>query len=210
MPIAENPGSATAPISKTERESANGHKPGILWFTGLPAAGKSTLAAALGRALFENGYQVIVLDGDSLRAGLNANLGFSHADRSENVRRTGEVAGLFVEAGFLVIVALISPYRADRARLRAAYPGEYHEIYVSTPVEICEARDPKGHYRNARHGALRDFTGVSAPYEHPLRPDLEINTTHAEVEKSVQRLLDYVHEKFPRDIQCDGLWRNHR
>jgi bifunctional enzyme CysN/CysC len=195
-PPAETAGPTTAFISRTEREKANGHRPGILWFTGLPAAGKSTLASALGRLLFETGYQVVVLDGDSLRTGLNVNLSFSREDRSENVRRAGEVAALFAEAGFLAIVALIAPYRSDRERLRSRHAELYHEIYVSTPLQVCEARDPKGHYRNAREGALRDFTGVSAPYEHPLQPDLEIDTTHTAVEQSVQRLLEYVRKRF--------------
>ena len=137
---------------------------------GLPGSGKTTLAHELERQLFHKGYHVTVLDGDNLRHGLNADLGFSAEDRAENIRRAGEVAMLFAHAGVLVITAFISPYRTDRDRIREAHPNLFHEVYLAATTEECEPRDPKGHYAKARAGEIADFTGVSAPYEAPLRP----------------------------------------
>ena len=139
----------------------------MLWFTGLSGTGKSTLALALERELFAKGYQVYVLDGDNIRAGLNANLGFSPEDRAENIRRVGEVASLFADAGFIVISSFISPYRSDRERARAAAKDAFHEIYVKASLEACEGRDPKGLYKRARKGEIPEFTGISSPYEAP-------------------------------------------
>jgi len=174
----------------------NGHKGGVLWLTGLSGAGKSTLAIEAERALFEAGRHVYVLDGDNLRRGLNANLGFSHEDRTENIRRVGEVAALFADAGFICISAFISPYRADRERARSAARQGFHEVYVMADVATCEKRDPKGLYERARRGEIPDFTGVSAPYEVPQSPELVVDTISLTVEESVGTLLDYVEQNF--------------
>lgn len=160
--------------------------------TGLPGAGKSTLAMAVERQLFECGYYAYVLDGDNLRGGLNKDLGFSAEDRTENIRRAGEVAALFADAGIIVIAAFISPFRRDRETARHAAPGAFHEIYLSADLQTCEARDPKGMYRRAREGKILDFTGVSAPYEAPLQPELTIDTARNSVEDSVRQLFDYI------------------
>ena len=184
------------------RRARNKHKGGILWFTGLSGAGKSTIAVELERRLFADGHQVYLLDGDNLRGGLNANLGFSPEDRAENIRRVGEVAALFADAGFIVISAFISPYRADRARARDAAAergtGEFHEIYIEASLEACESRDIKGLYRKARAGEIADFTGISAPYEPPIDPALTVGTDSESVESCVDVLLDYVERHFIR------------
>ena len=184
------------------RRARNKHKGGVLWFTGLSGAGKSTLAVELERRLFAAGHQVYLLDGDNLRGGLNANLGFSPEDRAENIRRVGEVAALFADAGFIVISAFISPYRADRARADAAVrqrgTGEFHEVYVEASLETCESRDPKGLYRKARSGEIADFTGISAPYEPPGDPALTLHTDTERVEACVDALFDYVERCFIR------------
>ena len=166
-------------VAREARSARNGHKGGVLWFTGLSGSGKSTLALALEARLFAKGYHVYVLDGDNIRDGLNANLGFSPEDRAENIRRVGEVAALFADAGFLVITSFISPYRADRERARRAAPEAFHEIYIEAPLEVCEARDPKGLYKRARAGEIPEFTGVSSPYEPPEQPQLVIHTDRA-------------------------------
>ena len=183
-------------IDAPARAERNRHRGGVLWLTGLSGAGKSTLAVEVERALFEAGYHVYVLDGDNLRHGLNSNLGFSHEDRTENIRRVGEVAALFADAGFICISAFISPYRADRARARKAARGSFHEIYVMADVATCEKRDPKGLYERARRGEIPDFTGISAPYETPESPELVVDTMAHTVEESVSQVLDYVERKF--------------
>ena len=183
-------------VTREARSARNGHKGGVLWFTGLSGAGKSTLALALERELFAKGYLVYVLDGDNIRGGLNANLGFSPEDRAENIRRVGEVAALFADAGFLVISSFISPYRADRERARAAAPASFHEVYVKASLETCERRDPKGLYQRARSGEIRDFTGISSPYEPPEAPDLVLPTDELDVEDCLARLIAYVGERF--------------
>ncbi len=184
-------------VAATARLARFGHKGGVLWLTGLSGAGKSTLAMAVEQRLFRLGYAVYVLDGDNIRSGLNANLGFSPEDRVENIRRVGEVAALFADAGLLCITAFISPYRDDRARARAAAPqGSFHEIYVSADIATCEARDPKGLYRRARAGEIRDFTGVSAPYEPPESPSLAVDTGAEPIERSTERIIDYVARHF--------------
>ena len=175
-----------------DRWRANGHKSGILWLTGLSGAGKSTLAMELERILFAKGYQAAVLDGDNLRHGLNADLGFSPDDRVENIRRVGEVAALMARTGLIVVTAFISPYLADRERIRRAHPDFFHEIHVAAPLEICEARDVKGLYRKARSGEIAEFTGVSAPYEPPAAPELLLDTGRESVEESLARLVLYV------------------
>ncbi|MDP6014409.1 MAG: adenylyl-sulfate kinase, partial [Alphaproteobacteria bacterium] len=184
-------------VSGEERARRTGHRGGVIWFTGLSGAGKSTIAQATARALFQRGYHVYVLDGDNVRGGLNANLGFSPEDRAENIRRVGEAAALFADAGVLVITAFISPYRADRDRARAAAErllGEdaFQEIHIEADLATCEARDPKGLYKRARSGEIRDFTGVSAPYEAPDKPDLVIDTGGNAVEQCVDEVLAYV------------------
>lgn len=183
-------------LQLADRWRANGHRSGILWFTGLPGAGKTTLALELERALFERGYLTYVLDGDNIRHGLSADLGFSAEHRMENIRRIGEVAKLFAEAGILVVTAFISPNRVDRDRARAIGGEFFHEVHVATPLEVCEARDPKGHYAKARRGEIPLFTGVSAPYEPPLHPEIRIDTARQPVEQSMATLLTYVEGKF--------------
>ncbi len=183
-------------IDAPARARRNRHRGGVLWLTGLSGSGKSTLAVEVERALFAAGYHVYVLDGDNLRHGLNSNLGFSHEDRTENIRRVGEVAALFADAGFICISAFISPYREDRAGARRAAGEGYHEIYVEADVATCEKRDPKGLYERARRGEIPDFTGVSAPYEIPESPELSVDTMESSVEESVQRILDYVKRNF--------------
>ncbi len=184
-------------VTRSAREGRFGHKGGVLWLTCLPGAGKSSLAMALEQQLFQRGYAVYVLDGDNIRSGLNANLGFAPEDRIENIRRVGEVAALFADAGFLCITAFISPYRADRARARAATPpGSFHEIYVNADLATCEARDPKGLYRRARAGEIADFTGISAPYEPPQAPALALDTAGQPLEACLEQLLGYVAQHF--------------
>lgn len=179
-------------VSEADRTHANRHRGGILWFTGLSGAGKSTLAIELERALFARRYQVYTLDGDNVRQGLSADLGFSHQDRTENIRRIGEVPALFAEAGFIVITAFISPYRADRARIRSRHPKYFNEIFIDAPLQVCEARDGKGLYRRARAGELKDFTGVSAPYEPPVAPELDLKTGEKTVDACLADLLAFV------------------
>ena len=178
------------------RAERNGHRGGVLWFTGLSGAGKSTLAMAVEQELFRKGYQVYVLDGDNVRYGLNANLGFSPDDRAENIRRVGEVAALFADAGMIVITAFISPYRADRQRAREAAKGTLHEIYIQADVETCEQRDPKGLYKKARLGEIAEFTGISAPYEPPEAAELTVDTRTAPVEQSLATILQYIEKNF--------------
>ncbi|MHA1567924.1 MAG: adenylyl-sulfate kinase [Alphaproteobacteria bacterium] len=185
-------------VTPKMRGARAGHEGGVVWFTGLSGSGKSTLATELELRLFRSGYQVYVLDGDNLRHGLNANLGFSPEDRAENIRRAGEVAALMARAGFLVVTAFISPYRADRARARHA-AAAFHEIHIRADLATCEARDPKGLYRKARAGEIVDFTGVSAPYEAPEACELAVDTADRPVAESVGVLLGYVQRAFPLD-----------
>ena len=188
-------------VDAVARQRHNGHRGGVLWFTGLPGSGKSTLAQAVEKALFERDYQVYVLDGDNLRHGLNADLGFSPEDRAENIRRVGETAALFADAGMVVLSAFISPYRADRARARKAAErvstGEsFHEVYIDADLATCEARDPKGHYARARRGEISDFTGISAPYEAPDSPDLVVETADRTVADCVDQITAYIERNF--------------
>jgi len=185
-------------VTLEARAARNGHKGGVLWFTGLSGAGKSTLALAIEAELFAKGYHVYVLDGDNIRTGLNANLSFSPEDRAENIRRVGEVANLFADAGFIAISSFISPYRSDRQRAREAAGDRFHEIFIKAPLEICEQRDPKGLYRKARAGEIQDFTGIQSPYEEPEQADLVIDTAHQSVEEAVADLVDYVQRRLIR------------
>jgi bifunctional enzyme CysN/CysC len=183
-------------VTRASRAERFGHRGGILWFTGLSGAGKSTLAMAIEQHLFRRGYAVYVLDGDNVRSGLNANLGFSPEDRVENIRRVGEGAALFADAGFLCITAFISPYRTDRARARQAGGDAFHEIYIRADLETCERRDPKGLYRRARAGEIAEFTGVSAPYEPPEAPELVVDTASEPIEACVEQILRYIGASF--------------
>jgi bifunctional enzyme CysN/CysC len=183
-------------VDNARRASRNRHKPGVLWFTGLSGAGKSTLAMALERRLFDAGYQVYVLDGDNVRTGLNTNLGFSPEDRAENIRRVGEVAALLADAGMIVISAFISPYRADRERAREAAGDSFREIFIKADVATCESRDPKGLYKRARAGEIAEFTGISAPYEEPVTPELIVDTSDRDVESCLDELVAYVKTNF--------------
>jgi adenylylsulfate kinase len=163
-------------VSKQEREKLMRHHGIVVWFTGLPSSGKSTVANVLDAKLHERGCHSFVLDGDNIRHGLNKNLGFSPDDREENIRRIGEVAKLFADAGMIAITAFISPYRKDRDRNRALLkPGEFVEIFMDTPIDVCEVRDPKGMYKKARAGEVKEFTGISAPYEPPLKPEIVLH-----------------------------------
>ncbi|MCX7630704.1 MAG: adenylyl-sulfate kinase [Geminicoccaceae bacterium] len=183
-------------VSRAARAARNGHRGGVLWFTGLSGAGKSTLALALERELFAKGYQVYVLDGDNIRGGLCRDLGFSPEDRAENIRRVGEVAALFADAGFIAISSFISPYRSDRQRAREAAGENFHEIYIKADLAVCEKRDPKGLYKRARKGEIKDFTGISAPYEAPENPELVVPTDELGLEDCLALLLRYVEEHF--------------
>lgn len=177
-------------MTAEERARRNGHAGCVVWLTGLSASGKSTLAIELERELFQRGRQVFRLDGDELRRGLCRDLGFSPEDRRENIRRAAAVAGLFADAGLICVTAFISPYGADRAMARAsAPPGRFIEVYVNAPLGVCEQRDPKGLYARARAGELREFTGVSAPYEPPLQPEVEVRTDQQSVAECVAAIL---------------------
>lgn len=178
-------------ISAEQRARRNKHAGAVLWFTGLPGSGKSTLALGLEQRLFEMGAQAYSLDGDNIRRGLNSDLGFSPNDRHENIRRIGEAAALFADAGLIVVTAFISPYRADRDIARKAAGAAFHEIYIKASLEVCEQRDPKGHYALARAGKLAEFTGVSAPYETPENPALVIETDKLSIEECLARLIDF-------------------
>lgn len=198
----ENLFSVDHAVSQERRWQRTGHSGGVIWLTGLSGAGKSTLAMALEALLFDRGYQTYVLDGDNVRFGLNANLGFSPEDRAENIRRVGEAAALFADSGTLCITAFISPYRSDRDRARAAVerlvPGGFHEVHVAADLAVCERRDPKGLYRRARLGEILDFTGIGAPYEAPTTPELSLDTGRLSLAESLDLLLDYTQKRFVR------------
>lgn len=182
-------------IPRNDRWQRNTHKGGVIWFTGLSASGKSTLAVLLEQRLFEGGHQVFVLDGDNVRHGLNSDLGFSETDRVENIRRIGEVAALFAEAGIIVVTAFISPYRRDRRIARDAAGENFHEVHLDINIAICEERDPKGLYAKARKGEIPDFTGISAPYEAPEEAELTLDTGKLSVEESIDQVMRYVEAK---------------
>ena len=180
-----------ATVTRLRREQQNGHRGAILWFTGLSGAGKSTLAHAVEEALHQRGCRTFVLDGDNVRHGLCKDLGFSTTDRVENIRRVGEIAKLFMESGAIVLTAFISPFRADRERVRNMVGhGDFLEIYCDTPIETCEARDTKGLYEKARAGQIQEFTGISSPYEMPEKPELVVNTGKNELDACVRCVID--------------------
>lgn len=185
-----------ATITKEDRHRKNGHKSAILWYTGLSGAGKSTLANKVEEKLFERGYNTYVLDGDNIRMGLNKGLGFDAEARKENIRRIGEVAKLFVDAGVIVSTAFVSPYIADRDMVRALVKdGEFVEIYVAASLEVCEGRDTKGLYKKARAGEIKNFTGISDPYEAPVNPELTVDTGSQTLDESAEVVLNYLEEK---------------
>lgn len=180
-------------VDKSARSQLNGHRPAILWFTGLSGAGKSTIANAVEAQLHARGVRTYLLDGDNVRHGLCGDLGFSDRDRVENIRRIGEVAKLFVDAGVLVLTAFISPFRADRAMVRQLVgAGEFIEIHINTSLEVCEQRDPKGLYKKARSGEIRHFTGIDSDYEAPLNPELLLDTGHLSVDAAAAAVVAYL------------------
>lgn len=184
-------------VKKEDRQILHGHKSGIIWFTGLSGSGKSTLANALEGELYKENFSTYLLDGDNIRMGLNRDLSFSNEDRKENIRRIGEVAKLFVDAGCIVLTAFISPFENDRKLVRELVDkDEYIEVYVKCSIETCEKRDPKGLYRRARRGEIKDFTGITSPYEVPVNPDIVIDTETNSLDVNIRRLMKLVREKF--------------
>ena len=193
-PKSENLTWQSVAVTKEMREDLNGHRGAVLWFTGLSGSGKSTLANAVTAALHDQKVRTYMLDGDNIRHGLNRDLGFSPEDREENIRRIGEVAHLFADAGCVVTTAFISPYVRDRDMARRIAGGAFIEVYVCPPLEVCEERDPKGLYKKARSGEIPNFTGISAPYEAPPSPELEINTGEMTVEEAAEKVVAYLRE----------------
>jgi adenylylsulfate kinase len=180
-------------VTRDDRTELNGHRGCTVWLTGLSGSGKSTIAVDLEKRLLERGVRTYILDGDNIRHGLNKNLGFSPEDRTENIRRIGEVAKLFTDAGLVAVTAFISPYRADRDQVRALLPaGDFVEVFVDCPVEVCEQRDVKGLYKKARAGEIKEFTGISAPYEAPGKPELTLNTAGQSVEASAKQIVAHL------------------
>ncbi|HEY0722249.1 MAG TPA: adenylyl-sulfate kinase [Gammaproteobacteria bacterium] len=185
-----------ATVTRAHREAQGGHKSVLLWFTGLSGAGKSTLAHAVEDRLYQMGCRTFVLDGDNVRHGLCGDLGFGEADRVENIRRVGEASKLMVEAGVITLTAFISPFRKERERVRSLYPhGDFLEIFCSSPVEVCETRDVKGLYKRARAGEIKDFTGISSPYEAPTSPELVVETDKLNLAESVEKVLGLLRER---------------
>jgi len=202
MPKSQNVLSVAHGVSREERELRNSHRGGVLWFTGLPASGKSTLAMRVERRLHGKSIQAYVLDGDNVRQGLSSDLGFSPADRSENLRRVAEVAKLVADAGLVCIAAFISPLRLDRDRARAINDGDFHEIFIKATLATCESRDPKGLYKKARAGLIAEFSGISAPYESPTNPDLTIDTENAGIDACVEQIAEYVTRRVVRSADA--------
>jgi len=185
-----------ATVTRKRRETQNQHRSVILWFTGLSSAGKSTLAHALEEQLHQSGCRTFVFDGDNVRHGLCKDLGFSEADRHENIRRVGEMAKLFIETGVIALTAFISPFRADRDQVRQLVPkGDFIEVYCKCSLAVCEERDPKGLYQRARTGEIKNFTGITSPYEIPENPELVVDTEGAALEESVQCVMNFLNEK---------------
>ena len=183
-------------VTKAERSGMKSQKPCILWFTGLSGSGKSTIANAVESKLLELGKHTYLLDGDNIRMGLNKGLGFSDEDRVENIRRIGEVSKLFVDAGTIVLTAFISPFQKERDAVRdLVEEGEFIEIFIDTPLEVCESRDPKGLYKKARSGEIPNFTGISSPYESPTKSEIHILNDNISIEDVAQQVIDYLKEK---------------
>ncbi len=181
----------SATVTRERRETLNGHRGGLFWFTGLSGSGKSTLAHSVEEDLYQNGYRTYVLDGDNVRHGLCADLSFSDADRKENIRRIGHMSMLYVEAGIVVLTAFISPFRADRENVRKISGADFHEIYCKCSLEVCEDRDVKGLYKRARAGEIPDFTGISSPYEEPEFADLTIDT-ESHLKECTSKIFNYI------------------
>jgi adenylylsulfate kinase len=183
-------------VDRQDRNRMNKHKSGVVWFTGCPASGKSTIAHHVEKELFERGIHCYVLDGDNVRHGINANLGFSREDRKENLRRIAELSRLFVDAGVVVLAAFVSPYREDRESVRQIVgPELFFEVYVKCSLETCEKRDPKGQYKKAKAGIIKEYTGVSAPYEEPENPEIVLDTEELDVESAVKKVLEFLDRK---------------
>ncbi len=183
-------------INVKARRQLNGHPSLVLWFTGLSGSGKSTLANEIEKILYERGVLTYILDGDNLRSGLNKDLGFSDGDRAENIRRTAEVAKLMVDAGTVVIAALITPFEAERQMARSLFKkGEFIEVFVDTPLEVCEKRDVKGLYKKARAGVIPDFTGIDSPYERPSAPDITVNTDEQQPLETANQIWELIQQK---------------
>lgn len=183
-------------ITRAERSINKNQKPCVLWFTGLSGSGKSTIANALDVALHKRGYHTFLLDGDNVRHGLCRDLGFSDADREENIRRVGEVCKLFADSGLIVMSAFISPFISDRRMVRKLFPaGEFIEVYMDAPLATCEERDPKGLYRKARSGEIKHFTGIDSPYEVPSHPEMRLDTSNMSVEECINSLIAYLLER---------------
>jgi len=184
-----------ATVTRARRESLNGHKGAVLWFTGLSGSGKSTLAHTVEEKLHRMGCLTYVFDGDNVRHGLCGDLGFSHEDRVENIRRISEMVKLFLEAGVIAMAAFISPFRSDRERMRNFLGGDFLEIYCKCSLEVCEKRDVKGLYRRARAGEIKEFTGISSPYEEPDNPDLMFDTGSTPLEECVEKIVGFLIER---------------
>lgn len=183
-------------VTKQERAHIKAQKPCILWFTGLSGSGKSTIANAVESKLLELGKHTYLLDGDNIRMGLNKGLGFNDADRVENIRRIGEVAKLFVDAGTIVLTAFISPFQEERNNVKKRMKkDEFIEVFIDTPLEVCEARDPKGLYKKARKGEIANFTGISSPYEAPLKPEIHIKNDKVSIEDVTEQIIYYLQTK---------------
>ena len=183
-------------ITREDREQLLNQKGCVLWFTGLPSSGKSTLANEVAHLLHQRGQLTYVLDGDNIRHGLNKDLGFSPEDREENIRRIGEVAKLFADAGVIALTAFVSPYRKDRDRARSLLEeGRFIEVYVNCPVQVCESRDPKGLYKKAKAGEIPEFTGISAPYEPPEKPEIEVRTDEMSVSEAAEMVIRYLEQQ---------------
>jgi len=188
--------SVDSKVSYEQRKKRLQQEPKLIWFTGLSGSGKSTLAIGLEQYLFESGFKVYLLDGDNIRKGINKDLGFSSADRTENIRRIGEVSKLMLDAGLIIISAFISPFRDDREMVKEIVGEErFTEVFVDCPLEVCEKRDTKGLYKKARQGFIRDFTGIGSPYEIPEHPNLVIHTHKERIDESLSTLINYVEAK---------------
>jgi adenylylsulfate kinase len=199
-----------ATVTRSRRQKQNRHRSVILWFTGLSGAGKSTLAHAVEEQLHQMGCRTFVFDGDNVRHGLNSNLGFSAEDRKENIRRIGEMCKLFIEAGVIALTAFISPFRADREKVRSLVPaGDFIEIFCDCGIDVCESRDTKGMYAKARRGEIKDFTGISSPYEQPENPELVLKTGTDPLEQCVESVVSYLKTRgiFAEDVSDEKSLR---
>ena len=186
-------------ISAADRKRQNGHKGHVLWFTGLSGSGKSTVASAVERELHQRGIRTYILDGDNVRTGLNSDLDFSAASREENIRRIAHVSALMKDAGLVVLSAFVSPYQKDRDFVRECAHSDFSEIFISTPLEVCEQRDVKGLYAKARAGEISNFTGISAPFEKPTNPELDVPTHKMSIEEATAMVVDYINTKIALD-----------